>query len=221
MPAERRSELLDQLEAIVLEEGFVGLTVDNFATRLRCSKSTLYRLAPSKEQLVGTIARHFFSRAARRIENVVSAAQTPPQKLRVYVTRVGAESSRGSPRFHEQMATHPSTAELYRRNSRVAAERVQSLIREGVDAGWFDVADVSFAGQCVAIVMDAIHLGGAMFPPPLDAVDASEKLADLILTGITGPHSASGSDSSSESQLRLRRAREAASDDCGERVRIA
>ena len=48
----RRAELLDELVTLFLAEGFGALTLDELARRLRCSKSTLYGLAASKEQLV-------------------------------------------------------------------------------------------------------------------------------------------------------------------------
>ena len=56
----RQTELLDQLEALFLAEGFAGFTLDDLAGRLHCSKSTLYALAGSKEQLAMRVVRHFF-----------------------------------------------------------------------------------------------------------------------------------------------------------------
>lgn len=186
-PSDRRSELLDRLEEVVLSQGFVGLTLDELAARLRCSKSTLYRLAPTKEQLVARVARDFFSRAAARIEFAVARATTPTQKLRVYLTGVGREMSRGSTTFHAQMAAHPMTSELYRRNSQIAGERVRQLIHEGAQEGFFQVADAEFAGHFAATVIEAIHLDGDVVAFRQATVDAYAKLTDLILLGITGP----------------------------------
>src|SRR5213076_1897274 len=50
-PTARQRALLADLEALFLAEGFAAFTLDDLAGRLRCSKSTLYALAPSKEQL--------------------------------------------------------------------------------------------------------------------------------------------------------------------------
>jgi AcrR family transcriptional regulator len=184
---ERRTIMLDQLEQVMLNEGFVGMTVEDFAARLRCSKSTLYRLAPSKEQLVATVARHFFSGAAKRIEAAVAAAPAPPEKLEAYLSSVGTEMARGTATFHEQMASQPATAALYRRGSQVAAQRVRELIHDGVEAGYFDVADAEFAGQVVATVINAIHLGSysvALYGGP---AQAHANLSQLVLYGVMGP----------------------------------
>jgi AcrR family transcriptional regulator len=187
LPDGRRTALLDQLEQVVLAEGFVGLTVEDFAARLHCSKSTLYRVAPSKEQLVATIARHFFSSAAVRIERVVAEAPAPPQKLEAYLLNVGSEMARGTATFHEQMASHSATAALYRRNSQIAAERVRQLIHEGVESGHFDVADAEFAGQVVAAAITAIHLDDHAVPLNGGVAQAHANLSELVLYGVIGP----------------------------------
>lgn len=184
---ERRTVMLDQLERVILDQGFIGMTLDEFAARLRCSKSTLYRLAPSKEQLVATVARHFFSCAAKRIELAVAAAPAPPEKLEAYLSSVGTEMARGTAVFHEQMAAHPATAALYRRHSQIAAERVRELIHDGVQAGDFDVADTEFAGQVVATVINAIHLGSHAVARFGGAAEAHAKLSQLVLYGVMGP----------------------------------
>ena len=59
----RRTELFDALIALFLDEGFAHLTLDDIAGRLRCSKSTLYTLAGSKEQLVRAATVQFFRQA--------------------------------------------------------------------------------------------------------------------------------------------------------------
>src|SRR3978361_1217024 len=64
----RREELLDELVTLVLAEGFGAFTLDELARRLRCSKSTLYGLAASKEQLVVAVVKRFFQRAPAGVE---------------------------------------------------------------------------------------------------------------------------------------------------------
>src|SRR5262249_37346702 len=44
----RQRALLAELEELFLAEGFLGFTLDDLAAKTRCSKSTLYALAPSK-----------------------------------------------------------------------------------------------------------------------------------------------------------------------------
>jgi AcrR family transcriptional regulator len=41
--------LLDEVEELLLAEGFTAVSMDEVAQRLRCSKATLYSVAGSKE----------------------------------------------------------------------------------------------------------------------------------------------------------------------------
>ena len=65
---QRQAELLSRLETLFLNEGFGHLTLDDIASRLHCSKSTLYALAGSKEQLAVRVVGRYFKGAAERIE---------------------------------------------------------------------------------------------------------------------------------------------------------
>lgn len=69
----RRLALFDALVALILDEGFAHLTLDDLAARLHCSKSTLYRLADSKEQLVRAATVHFFRGATEQVEASVAS----------------------------------------------------------------------------------------------------------------------------------------------------
>ena len=73
----RHEALLDDLVDLFLAEGVAQLTLADIAARLRCSKSTLYALGPSKEQLVATAVRRFFKTAA---EDVDAAGGGPPPR---------------------------------------------------------------------------------------------------------------------------------------------
>src|SRR5438128_9695861 len=86
----RRNELFDALVDLFLAEGFAHLTLDEIAARLRCSKSTLYTLAGSKEQLVRAATVHFFRRATADVESGVVPAAAPRDRITAYLAGVGA-----------------------------------------------------------------------------------------------------------------------------------
>ena len=69
----RREEILDELEAIFLAEGFRGLTVGTLAARLRCSRSTLYALAATKEELYLRVSDRILRRIGRARTTVGAA----------------------------------------------------------------------------------------------------------------------------------------------------
>ena len=60
--SDRQKELLADLEALFFASGFRTVTVDEIATRLKCSKRTLYEIAPSKQELFVLVIESWLDR---------------------------------------------------------------------------------------------------------------------------------------------------------------
>jgi AcrR family transcriptional regulator len=180
----RRDALLDELVELFLAEGFADFGIGELAQRLSCSRSTLYLVAPSKEQLITATVRYFFKRAAERIGARVAAVAEPADRLATYLTAVADELAPASPRFYADLAGFPPGAEVYRANTAHAAKRVQQLVTEGVEAGALRRVDATFVGAAVAEVMDAIGDGRIGAATGLDDAQAYQALVDLVSTGL-------------------------------------
>lgn len=182
--AARRAELFDQLGALLLEEGFAHLTLDDLAARLHCSKRTLYGLADSKDQLVRAVVVHFFRRATDRVEQALAAEARPPERLAAYLRAVAGELSPASSAFFEDVAGFPPAAEVYAHNTRAAARRVEELIADGVAAGAFGEVHVAFAADLIATAMTRIQRRRVAAATGLGDAAAYEHLAALLLRGL-------------------------------------
>ncbi|HQV21036.1 MAG TPA: TetR/AcrR family transcriptional regulator, partial [Gordonia sp. (in: high G+C Gram-positive bacteria)] len=95
----RRTELFDALVRLFLADGFAHLTLDEIAASLKCSKSTLYTLAGSKEQLVRAATIHFFRRATEDVEAQVAATSGARDRIIAYVSAVGTALGGASAQF--------------------------------------------------------------------------------------------------------------------------
>jgi AcrR family transcriptional regulator len=182
----RRDQLLDELIGLFLAEGFREFGVGDLAARLRCSRTTLYLVASSKEQIVLAAVRGFFRRAAERIEAQVGLEPDPGARLAVYLTAVAAELSPVTERFYDDLQAYPPAAEVYEENTRLAARRVRELVAEGVAAGALRPVDASFVGAAVAQVMAGIQDGSIGVATGLGDADAYRRLADLVVHGVGG-----------------------------------
>ena len=60
----------------MLARGFAKLTVADIARELRCSRRTLYELAPSRDDLVVRVIRRFFARTGHDAEVAITSAST-------------------------------------------------------------------------------------------------------------------------------------------------
>ncbi|MFF4143344.1 TetR/AcrR family transcriptional regulator [Streptomyces sp. NPDC001698] len=182
--AARRSELFEGLTGLLIRDGFAQLTLDDLAARLRCSKRTLYGLANSKEQLVRAAVVHFFRCATTRVEAAVVAETDPARRLTAYLRAVSAELAPVSRQFFDDVAAFQPAAEVYERNTRVAAGRVQQLIAEGVAAGAFREVHVAFAAEVITSVMVRIQRREVAASTGLADAEAYEQLAELLLHGL-------------------------------------
>lgn len=181
-----RHQLLDELIELFLAEGFLELGVGDLAARLRCSRTTIYQVAPSKERIVLTAIRGFFRRATERIEAQVAAEPDPGARLSVYLTAVAAELAPASERFYADLQAYAPAAEIYQANTRLAARRVGELVTAGVEAGALRPVDASFVGAAVAQVMTAIQGGSIASAAGLADAAAYRALADLVVHGVGG-----------------------------------
>lgn len=185
--ATRSEALLDDLIELYLEEGFLDFGVGELAARLRCSRSTLYLVAPSKEQIILTVVRRYFRRAADRIEARVQAEPDTGLRLQVYLAAVSDELAPASARFHADLAEYLPARELYEQNTRRAAQRVQDIVVAGVAAGSLREVNARFVGAAVAEVMGAIQAGRIEAAAGLDDADAYRVLSDLVFRAVEHP----------------------------------
>ena len=182
--AARHEQLLGELVDVLLAEGFAHLTLDDLAARLRCSQRTLYALAGSKEQLVRAAVVHFFRTATHRVEAAVAAPTEAAERLVAYLRAVAVELGPASAQFFDDVAGFPPAAEVYERNTRIAAGRVQQVIREGVAAGSFRTVDAAFAADVITSVMVRIQQRQVAAGTGLDDAAAYEQLTGLLLRGL-------------------------------------
>ena len=180
----RRTELFDALVALFLTEGFAHLTLDEIAARLRCSKSTLYTLAASKEQLVTAATKHFFRTATQTVEERVAASDGARDRVTAYLQTVGEALDPASDRFMADLDAFAPARAIYEQNTRIAARRVQELIAAGVAAGEFRDVHAAFAAEVVATMMVRIQQRAVRDRTGLEDAAAYRELAAIVTGGI-------------------------------------
>lgn len=180
----RRTELFDALVDLFLSEGFAHLTLDEIAARLRCSKSTLYTLARSKEQLVQAATVHFFRSATEFVEARVAAVDGPRERITAYLAAVGAALDPASDQFMSDLDAFAPARAVYEQNTRIAARRVQELIAEGVAAGDFRDVHAAFAADLATTMMVRIQQRVVRENTGLDDARAYRELAAILTAGI-------------------------------------
>jgi AcrR family transcriptional regulator len=180
----RQASLFDELVTLFLAEGFRELTVDALAARLRCSKSTLYALAGTRDALVRAVVVHFFRRATDEVEAGLDAAAGPRERLVAYLQAVAAQLRPASAAFFDDVAATPVANEVYERNTAAAARRVEQLVVEGVASGAFRPVHVGFVADLLAAAMVRIQQREVAAATGLDDAAAYLELATLVVDGL-------------------------------------
>jgi len=165
---------------MILAEGFAEISMGDVARRLKCSKSTLYGIAASKEQLLNTVVRTFFRDATERVEASLVHATSPTDRIRVYLDAISVELAPASPQFFADVNAFAPARDIYRDNTRAAAARVQELVEDAAPA-----ADARFVAAVAGQVMESIQRGDLRAATGLDDSAAYRSLAELIVAGLT------------------------------------
>lgn len=182
---QRQTDLVEELVALMLAEGFAHLTLDQVAARLRCSKSTLYALAGSREQLVQAVVVHFFREATGRVEARVVEAAGAREQIAAYLQAVADELRPASVQFMADLDAFAPARQVYQRNTVLAARRVQQLIAVGVASGELRDVHAAFVADVVAASMVRIQQRRVAESTGLADAQAYTELAALVLHGVT------------------------------------
>lgn len=184
-PTARQRALLEGLEELFLAEGFVDFTLEDLASRMRCSKSTLYAIAASKEQLAVKVVAHFFMCAAERIEDKIAGVDHARELLECYLAGVSEQLNRASARFMSDVANFGPARETYEMNSKAAAERIRSFITKGVADGVFRDVHATLIAELATILVEGIQTGVVGARAKVSDAEAFTALSGLLLDGLT------------------------------------
>ena len=183
----RQADVFQRLITLTLERGFAGYTLEQAAIALRCSKSTIYALAGSREQLIRAVVVAFFRDATDRVEERVAAESDPVRRIQTYLLAVSDELRPASAQFMDDVAGFPPAREIYERNTAIAAERVRQLIVDGIADNAFRDVPTAFIAEVVSSTMVRIQQREVAKNTGLSDAEAYADLANLIVNGIVKP----------------------------------
>lgn len=176
----RQRDLLSRLTDLLVAEGFRHLTLDDIAARLRCSKTTLYALAASKDALAVRAVNSFFRRSTALVESRVADETSPPARIQAYVDAIAEAFEPVSRQFVTDLGLDAATRQTYRTNAVAAAERVRVLVDEAASAGAVARVDAMFVATWVGLSIEAIQRGDFAERAGLSDADAFHELSVML-----------------------------------------
>lgn len=181
---------LDELTTLFLNEGIRDLTIADLAQRMRCSRTRLYEIAPTKEQIFCVVVDRFFRFALEKGRSQAERAADPTSAL-VDSLAVGVrESARTSVPFLRDVEASDDARHLYDEYQHARTTHFSELIEAGSSLGVF----VECNAAVVAEIMfgAALHLRNPAFLARAGlSIDAAfEQFYALLLHGLQRPQTA-------------------------------
>jgi hypothetical protein len=121
------------------------------------------------------------------VEAAVAPGDGAAGRVGSYLRAVATELSPASAQFFDDVAAFAPAAEVYERNTRAAARRVQELVAEGVAVGAFRDVHTGFVADVVTSTMVRIQQRRVAASTGLDDAAAYARLAELLLHGLGVP----------------------------------
>lgn len=182
---QRQAKVLADLETLFLDEGFRGLTVQELATRLRCSRRTLYDLAPSKDELVLLVIDRLLQRIGRQAMDEMRQLDDPRERIHAYLSTARSSLSRGGDAFFADVAAHPGTRRLFQQHYRFARSVCATLIEEGIDQGRFRPVDQRVAAEFLYAGLSRLQEPEVLTLTGHTVAEAIEQAFELIMFGLS------------------------------------
>lgn len=180
----RQQEILNGLEAIILEEGFRHLTVGELAQRLNCSRRTLYELAPSKDELVLLVLDRLLRRMGSHAHAQLRKYNDPIQRVESFMGAAISEIRALSLSFAEDVERHAAARRLMTAHYEFATDVLGGVIQDGIDQGVFRPVHARLVAQLLDAAVARLQEPRALRMVGLPESETMEELTSIILHGI-------------------------------------
>jgi AcrR family transcriptional regulator len=175
----RQHEILGALGRIILREGFDDLTVAVLADRLRCSRRTLYTLAPSRDDLIVSVVQDMFTSWMQRAQGAVAEQEDDVDAVVAFLA-AGLEVGDATARFFAAVANHPDTARIHAQFKRDYMSALIQLVERAVPPSKRRSQGVSVTAEVLAAVVRRLAQLTHAPEAPLAEVDAIRMLDELV-----------------------------------------
>jgi AcrR family transcriptional regulator len=128
-------KLLDDMIPLVMAGGFAEVKIADLARSLSCSATTLYKIAPSKSELIIAVIRRWGEQTLARAETRSRTRANPADRARTYYLEGADNLGVMSPAFRRDVQRFTAASQTYRGVSDRFVERFAGLLEEAAAAG--------------------------------------------------------------------------------------
>jgi len=137
LPSQRLQRVLEEVEALFLAEGFLQWNTTEIAERVKCSKTSLYQLATTRDGLVHRVVDRYLSDMRTHGRRAAEEAGNWNEAVRAFLDAAVIGLRRASQAFLRDLSSLPTTRERVRDHQRQRMSEMEHLLRAGTKAGAF------------------------------------------------------------------------------------
>jgi AcrR family transcriptional regulator len=181
---DRQRELLDALETMIVDDGFASLTVGEMAARLKCSRSTLYDLAPSKDELVLIVVDRRLRRIGRIKQERLDQIDDYADKIKMVISGKFLELRETQLRFMEDVAKTPAVQRLIADHFRYGVLQLREVIEDGIAVGRFRPLHSLVVAEVIDAALERIQRPDLLRDSGMTWDGATIELMELLCAGL-------------------------------------
>ena len=179
-----RQLILGEASRLFYNFGYTGTTIDAIAESLSVTKPYIYRRFDSKSEMLAAIYQQVLAIAVAAIGPTLDGAGRPTQRLRQFsraVAHICVEHKYVIGIFYREEAHLPTESlnDIYELKKEFD-NRLRDLLREGIKAGEFSIADIDVCAQSIAGMLTWVHLWYRA-DKRLTPDEMAELMSDLIV----------------------------------------
>lgn len=186
----RAQQTLAAVEEIFLRDGFRRVSVRELAARLRCSRRTLYELAPSKEELFVRVLEIFLQRIREEGDAAAAAAPDLAGRIEHYLRPGITEVARATNVFFADVAELPTAKRMLDEHQRRRIAGLRGLVSEGARRGIFRGLDPHLVAEVFIGAYRRVSQPDFLAASKLSITEAYAELSRLLRHGLL--HSENG-----------------------------
>lgn len=179
--------LLQRLEEIFVREGFRRVTIGELATRLRCSRRSLYERAPGKNDLFVLV----LDRILRRIDAAGRAAAASnasfEERIIAFIEPGVSELTGASPAFFADIAALPAARDRLAAHQENRKVQLEKLLAGGMRARAFRKVHPAVAARAMVAAYRAVTDAKFLAGVDVSTAEATREVENLFLYGILHP----------------------------------
>jgi AcrR family transcriptional regulator len=145
----RLRRVLDEAEELFAQEGFLHFSTDELARRLRCSKRTIYAVAPGREKFFEAVILHRITKD--RDATIAPMKNAPSVRAAVQgCIQVNVEQAKGvSPLWIRDVWLFPAGRRAVDKWRADIADELEHLIQRGINEGHLRKIDPRVAAEAL------------------------------------------------------------------------